>query len=395
MEFVCALQRASLDDEVGLTGEDLERLRNPPQTPCRIENPCDELAISMFLALQHSSEAAYSNIRAAVKKRYPDSEVPSLHSVKKMIADLTGIKSIIDHRCINSCGAFVGPWADLDDCPTCGEARYDEKKLERSHGRLKVPRAVFQTIPIGPQLQALWRERGSAQRMRYRNERTQQIFDEIRRNDGFVDAYDDILTGSAYLDAVRVGRIKPGDMVLMISIDGAQLYESKMSDCWIYIWIIVDHSPDRRYKKKHVLPGGVIPGPNKPKYIQSFLYPGFHHLASIQRAGLHIWDAWSDVVFISHPFLFLALADGPGLLCMSSLVGHTGKSGCRMYCGLKGRRKPQASQYYPVLLKPNNYTVTGCTHDDVDVTNLPQGTSAHYVENLRIIMASHNRAQYE
>ncbi|KAG1845762.1 hypothetical protein C8R48DRAFT_779767 [Suillus tomentosus] len=79
MEFVCALQQASLDDKVGLTGEDLECLRNPPQTPCLIDNPCDELAISMFLALQHASEAAYSNIQAAVKKCYPDSEVPSLH----------------------------------------------------------------------------------------------------------------------------------------------------------------------------------------------------------------------------------------------------------------------------------------------------------------------------
>ncbi|KAG2738243.1 hypothetical protein P692DRAFT_201858104 [Suillus brevipes Sb2] len=367
MSFICSLRSATLDDGVGLKGEDLQRLQNPPRFPCQIDNPCEELAISLFLALQHSSEVAYDNIRNAVQKRYPDSEVPT----------------------------FVGPYAGLETCPTCGELRYDQKKLARSHGRKKVPRAVFQTIPIGPQLQALWRERGSAQHMSYRNERTQQIFEEIRQNEGYVDAYEDILTGSAYLDAVRQGRIKPEDMVLMISIDGAQLFESKMSDCWVYIWIIVDHSPDRRYKKQHVLPGGVIPGPNKPKYIQSFLYPGFHHLAAIQREGLSIWDAWRDVVFISHPFLFLALADGPGLICMSSLVGHTGKNGCRMYCGLQGRRKPHASQYYPVLLKPNNYTVVGCTHEDIDVRDLTSGTSALYVRNLRTLMASQNQAQYE
>lgn len=131
-----------------------------------------------------------------------------------------------------------------------------------------------------------------------------------------------------------------------------------------------------------MLPGGVIPGPNKPKYIQSFLYPGFHHLAAIQREGLSIWDAWRDVVFISHPFLFLALVDGPGLICMSSLVGHTGKNGCRMYCGLQGCRKPHASQYYPVLLKPDNYTVVGCTHEDIDVRDITGGNSALYVRNL-------------
>ncbi|KAG2337321.1 hypothetical protein BDR05DRAFT_1005135 [Suillus weaverae] len=382
MSFICSLWSITLSDRVGLKGEDLQRLQNPPRFPCQIDNPCEELAISLFLALQHLSEVAYDNIRNTVQKRYPDSEVPSLYRVKKLIHELTGISSIVDHRCINSCVAFVSPYAGLEMCPMCGELRYDQKKLARSHGCKKVPHAVFQTIPIGPQLQAL-------------NERTQQIFEEIRQNKGYVDAYEDILTGSAYLDAVRQGRIKPEDMVLRISINGAQLFESKMSDCWVYVWIIVDHSPDCRYKKQHVLPGGVIPGPNKLKYIQSFLYPGFHHLAVIQREGLSIWDAWRDIVFISHPFLFLALADGPGLICMSSLVGHTGKNGCCMYCGLQGHHKPHASQYYPVLLKPNNYTVVGCTHEDIDVHDLTSGTSALYVRNLRTLMASQNQAQYE
>ena len=51
------------------------------------------------------------------------------------------------------------------------------------------------------------------------------------------------------------------------------MYESKESDCWIYIWIVLDMSPDHHYKKKHVLPGAIIPGPKKPKIIDSFLFP--------------------------------------------------------------------------------------------------------------------------
>ncbi|KAG1737226.1 hypothetical protein EDB19DRAFT_1637220, partial [Suillus lakei] len=99
-------------------------------------------------------------------------EVSSLHYVKKMIVDPTSVKSIIDHRCINSCGAFIGLWADLDACPTCGEPHYDQKQLQWSHGCTKVPHAVFQTIQINPQLQALWREQGSVKSMRYRNDWT-------------------------------------------------------------------------------------------------------------------------------------------------------------------------------------------------------------------------------
>jgi len=66
----------------------------------------------------------------------------------------------------------------------------------------------------------------------------------------------------------------------MLSLNGAQLYEHKASDCWIYIWVIFDHAPHLQYKKKHVLPGGFIPG--KPKIVDSFLFPGLHHVSALQ-----------------------------------------------------------------------------------------------------------------
>ena len=50
-------------------------------------------------------------------------------------------------------------------------------------------------------------------------------------------------------------------IVLLMSIDGAQLYQSKQSGCWIYIWVILDFAPDLHYKKLCVFLGGIIPGP--------------------------------------------------------------------------------------------------------------------------------------
>ncbi|KIM71551.1 hypothetical protein PILCRDRAFT_804895 [Piloderma croceum F 1598] len=170
--------------------------------------------------------------------------------------------------CINSCLAFTGPFSELSECPTCNEARFDSLT--------ELPRQKFHTIPIGPQLQALWR---SAQNT----------------------LYDDVYHGRDYLAAVERGDITADDMMLLFSIDGAQLYESKQSDCWIAIWIILDHAPDGRYMKKCVLPGTFIPGPNKPKNVDSYLFPGLHHLAALQREGLKIWDAHEDRVFTSHP----------------------------------------------------------------------------------------------
>ena len=395
IQFIRRLRDATLDEPGGLSEEALKRLRNPPQTTPEIKDPVIELALSMYLVLEHSSQETYERIRRAVEKCFPGSIVPSLCQIKTMLADITGVKAFVNDMCINSCIAFTGPYADLEQCPECQEHRYDQIQFTRSSGRVKAPRAVFNTIPIGPQLQALYRNPQTATKLHYRYERTQQILEELRRTDGVPDAYNDILSGEAYLEACRTRRIDKNDILLIFSIDGAQLYEKKESDCWIYIWIIVEHSPGERYKKNNVLPGAIIPGPKKPGYIESFLYPGFHHLSALQREGLAIWDSSKDKIFISRPFLFLSCGDGPGLLCTSNLVGHCGKHGCRMYCKLQGRRKPRGSQYYPVLLLPHNYDVQGCLHGDISPYDIATGTSHEYAEKLKFLMGSLHKRQYD
>jgi hypothetical protein len=93
------------------------------------------------------------------------------------------------------------------------------------------------------------------------------------------------------IDAFQDGCIGEDDIVLMFSIDGTQLYTKKLSACWIYIWVLLNLAPDRRYKKKHIFIRGFIPGPNNPKNMDSFLFPELQHLAALQREGLVVWDA--------------------------------------------------------------------------------------------------------
>lgn len=395
MSFIQAIRNASLDDGIGLTDEALEQLHNPPKEPLCVDDWYTELALSMFIALEHSSESMYEKIQKAINKCFPDAELPSFHRTKSLLTRLSGVTSVVKDMCINSCAAYVGPLSNLDSCPECSEPRYDQVKFNRSNSRIEHPRAVFHMIPIAPQLQSLWRHPESAEKMRYWDKWTQQIFQELQRNDGLVNSYDDVFCGQAYLDAVTQNKIQPDDTLLMLSIDGAQLYESKESDCWIYIWIILELSPDHRYKKKHVLPGTIIPGPKKPKIIDSFLFLGLHHLSAVQREGLHIWDASQDHEFLSRLFLFLVCADGPRLLTLSNFVGHQGKNGCCMLCPLKGCHKPGASQYYPVLLKPDNYDIHGCDHPDVDVYNIGPSNSHTYVKQLSYLLGSHTQRVYE
>jgi len=71
------------------------------------------------MALKHSSEATYNKICSSIHVHIPGSQLPLFYQVKQLLTDITGVTSIVNHMCINSCTAFVGPYADLDVCPEC------------------------------------------------------------------------------------------------------------------------------------------------------------------------------------------------------------------------------------------------------------------------------------
>lgn len=306
--------------------------------------------------------------------------------MKCQVAQITGVIPIIHDMCPNTCLAFTGPFVNDDKCSECGEAYFDSI--------MNKARQEFYIILVGPQFQALWASVKGARKLDYQQRKTWEDIDEIKRNGG-VTHFEDFIHGSAYLEAIKSGCIQDTDMILMLSLDGAQLYAHKISDCWIYIWVIFDHAPDLRYKQRQVLPGGFIPGPNKPKIVDSFLFPGLHHLSALQQECLCIWDALWDMVFISKPFFALGTADGPGMIYLNGLVGYHGKSGCHLYCSVVGQHKPGGSHYYPVLLKPHNYRVEGCDHDDISYTALPDCSLDRYHENLHHLMAAGNETQYK
>ena len=214
------------------------------------------------------------------------------------------------------------------------------------------------------------------------------------RTGASIENYDDVYMSSILIDTAMWGDLTPDDTVLMLLINGAQLYKSKQSDCWIYIWVLLNLVLDLCYKKKYVLPGGFILGPNKPKNLDLFVYTRLHHLSALQNDGLCIWDCLTGCVFTLRPYFFLGTADGPGLAVLHGQVGHHGMYGCREYCGLKGRNKPGGLHYYPALCKPLSYDNDSCDHGDVDVYSLPTASPMLYCGNLRQLLPCTNDAQF-
>ena len=219
-----------------------------------------------------------------------------------------------------------------------------------------------------------------------------------RHAGGSLDRYDDISCGNDILSAWTSGALRKSDVALQLSIDWAQLRANQPSEAWIFIWILHNLPPTLRYKKRFIIPGAIVPGPNKPGDIDSFLFPLLYHVAALQREGLRIYDASVDsYISQAKPLVIFATADSLGGAAMSGMVGHSGKFGCRLYCNMPSRHHTGNGHYYPAMHVPHNYTVSGCDHPDILDNNLASYCSQldqKYCRNLAYLLAANTQTEF-
>lgn len=394
-QFIELISQATLDN-TKLDDSTRDRLKNPIEEPVDISDPDIRLSIDLFMACDNASECTYKAVRESILRRLPDINVLTYRKIKKLVANISGVVSIDDDMCINSCHAFTGPYTDLQACQICYEPRYDPTILATT-GK-EVPRKRACTIPLGPQIQALRRSGHNADAIGYRDKKIQEILGTAPQDRIF----DDIFCGSDILKLHQDLSLSANDTTVMFSLDGAQLYQNKKSDTWIAIWIIADYNPTTRYKKKHILPALIIPGPSKPKILDSFLFRSFHHLSAIQQAnngsGLRVWDHSKEEVILSRIINLLDLADAVALAELDGRVGHHGAQGCRLGCDMKGRHKPFSGHYYAVHLRPNGVNADDCNHADFNFRNpfgIQRESTQIYQEKVAIIISSRDQTEYE
>jgi len=137
-------------------------------------------------------------------------------------------------------------------------------------------------------IQALYGSLETADNMHYCEWATTEILEYAQTHGGKLKDYNDTTCGCDYLDTVETGKIKDHDILVRLSLNGAQLYHDKDSNCWIFVYIIHNLPPDLHYKKRLVIPAGFVPGPEKMKDADSFLYPILYHISALQNEGLRI-----------------------------------------------------------------------------------------------------------
>ena len=95
--------------------------------------------------------------------------------VKWQVSNLSGAHTWKHNMCIDSCIAFTGPFAALENCPRCGKPCYNLEILKKSNGKKKVYQKQCMTFPLGPQYQARSKDPCMAEKMFYQQDKTWEL----------------------------------------------------------------------------------------------------------------------------------------------------------------------------------------------------------------------------
>jgi hypothetical protein len=190
------------------------------------------------------------------------------------------------------------------------------------------------------------------------------------------------------------------DTMLSFSMDGAQLYRNKKSDVLIANWVLLNLDPKSRYKKTEAMPAFVVPGPEKVKHPDSFMYPSWREVRILMDHGLKIRNGALPVpnqLQTSHLHLLLTLADAVAMAQILGTVGHIGDRSCRENCPTKGRLMPTGSTYYPCLHKPDGYARPKGNHPSSDPADVAayEMSREEYLNDLNRVLRSTTQGRFE
>lgn len=290
-------------------------------------------------------------------------DLPTAKLLQARISFLSGIKPINYDCCINSCCCFTGPYEDrLLACPYCGELRHE------SDGR---PRNIFRYLPLIPRLLSYYANQDTAKLLEYRSR--------YQRQSG---TSSDVFDGEHYQRLCRMHVTvgdeslphrffsQPTDIAMGLSTDGFGPFKRRKQTCWPIIVFNYNLPPEIRFHLIHIICLGIIPGPKKPKDVDSFLLPAIEEFSSLAR-GVAAFDARFHRAFALHAYLILIFGDMPAIAMLMRMKGHNGLHPCRA-CNIIGIRDSESSgtTHYTPLHHSSTPSYDGLnlplrTHDEI------------------------------
>ncbi|OBZ68331.1 hypothetical protein A0H81_11890 [Grifola frondosa] len=258
---------------------------------------------------------------------FPHEHIDTLDSVKSRVAFLSGLKPTYYDCCINSCCCFVGPHANLNQCPYCKSDRWGPNGWSRKQ---------YSCLPLIPRLQSYYTQHSMAAKMRYHAE--EHVHDPNTMTDIFdSNIYRSKLGKHVVIHGKKLGHTffgDPWDVALGLSTDGFAPFKCRKSTSWPIILYNYNLPPKIHFHKENIIPLREVPGLKKPIDFDSFLWPIVEELLHL-KIGVRAWDAHIAAHFILHAFLIIVAGDIPAIsmpiLCTPDCQKHPDPGGPTLY----------------------------------------------------------------
>ncbi|KAE8229476.1 hypothetical protein CF326_g5555, partial [Tilletia indica] len=262
----------------------------------------------------------YKDFGRARERDQADVEIFGKDRALSLMKRVTNLREDRWDMCPNSCMAFVGPNAQLQRCTTvrkgrvCGAARFDAR------GR---PIKQFVTIPFLPRIKAKFAAgRGST----YIHDRAQHFAETW---DTPHHRFQDWSDGAIHRHLKEKGLFTdPRHDAFILSTDGAHMTDKRDSNAWIVLLTSLSTPIELRFRRTETFISTVVPGPNNPIDLDSFLWPILEEFAQAAR-GFWLWDGARREWFLWRCWLVAAAADQPASSKLNHMTGATGKCGCK------------------------------------------------------------------
>jgi hypothetical protein len=229
-----------------------------------------------------------------------------------------------------------------------------------------------------------------AERMQYRSNRTH---DPTKLTDIFDGThYTSLLGKYVTIDDEQLPMqffSDPRDIALGLSTDGFGPFKHRNKTAWPLILFNYNLSPEERFRKKHIIPLGTIPGPKKPLDLDSFLWPVVQELLQL-KIGVLAFDAHLQTTFTLHAYLIVVFGDIPAVSMIMRMKGHNAIAPCRM-CEIQGIRKPGTNTHYVPL---DRSSFPG-SQDSYDPSVLPLRDHASFLEQAEMVQSASTSKDFD
>ncbi|KAK0558479.1 hypothetical protein OC844_005125 [Tilletia horrida] len=332
-----------------------------------------------------ATDDQYKAFARNAEKLSPGVKICGQKKAATLLKRVTKLREDEWDMCPNSCMAFTGQHSDLLRCKArrngkrCREARFD------SQGK---PRKRFTTFSILSRIRARF---AAGRAYTYLHDRG-QLAAEMWGTDG--QEFGDWADGAAYKDLRERGFFDDSRYdAFLLSTDGAQMVEKRKSNGWIVLLSSFNTPPLRRFKHGDSFIASVIPGPNNPIDLDSFLFPIMQEIARA-ALGYWVWDAACEEWFLWRAWLVAAAADQKGQAKLNHMTGPTGFVGCKA-CEMKANYsyKGQKVGYYPLDTVESEHDRTQHRPLHYDPFDLPMRNDDTYADDLAELDGCRNDTQ--